>query len=152
MPHFSGVALVIGAGSSASLPSIPVCHLSVSSKLMYIGYGKAVTRLLIENGCLRLIVGDTDETELANLQAECRALDRPTLRIISKKCDTRVAEDLEYIVELGVAEFGAINYCANCERLNYIQGTTTDISPEEFNRAGDTWQKGVSDMFLLEVK
>ncbi|KEF59600.1 uncharacterized protein A1O9_04446 [Exophiala aquamarina CBS 119918] len=122
MPHFSGVALVIGAGSS---------------------YGKAVTRLLIENGCMRLIVGDTDETELANLQAECRALDRPTLRIISKKCDTRVAEDLEYIVELGVAEFGAINYCANCERLNYIQGTTTDISPEEFNRAGDTWQKGI---------
>jgi len=96
-----------------------------------------------------LILGDTDEVELAKVQTECQALGGPKLQIISKKCDTRLAEDLEDIIEFGVKAFGSINYCANCERLKDTSGRTTEISPEEFNRAGDTWQKGVCDKVLL---
>lgn len=152
MPLLSGVALVIGAGSSESHPSYPSTPLSSHSKLNCVGYGKAVTRLLIEHGCLKLILGEADEAELAKVQTEYRSLSRPELKIISKKCDIKVAEDLEEIIEFGVKEFGEINYCANCERLNDIKGRTTEISPEEFNRAGDTWQKGVSGTILLKLE
>lgn len=49
---------------------------------------------------------------------------------------------------MGVREFGNIDYCANCESFEVPSGKTTEIALEEFTRASDTWQKGVSTMVI----
>ncbi|KAK5045779.1 hypothetical protein LTR84_008872 [Exophiala bonariae] len=131
MPHLVGVALVIGAGSS---------------------YGRAVTSLLIENGCQKIILGDANEEELLRLQACFQGSDCARARVVSKTCDVNNAEDIDRIIEFGVAEFGAIDYCANCESFNASKGQTTDITLEEFTQASDRWQKGTWLAMRAEVR
>lgn len=119
-------------------------HFLEKTKLIHPGFGQAVITQLIEAGCQKLILGDASEEELAKVQARCKASYGTGVQVISKKCDAISSENLDEIIELGIREFGNIDYCANCERFEVPPGKTTEIALEEFTRASDTWQKGVS--------
>ncbi|KIX09212.1 uncharacterized protein Z518_00291 [Rhinocladiella mackenziei CBS 650.93] len=132
MSLFSGVALVIGAGS---------------------GDGRAVMHLLVQSGCSKVVLADLNETNLARVEAECRNLGGSQLQILSQKCDTRVPSDLDRIIASAVNRFGEINYCANCERpTGPLEGNTTEISLAEFTNAADVWQRGTWLAMRSEVR
>ena len=94
-------------------------------------------------GCSKLVLGDSNNANLAKVEKECRALADSSLHILSKKCDTRVPDEVDQIIAFAINGFGEINYCANCGRLSAYEGNTIDISLADFTRPGEVWQRGV---------
>ncbi|OQV06030.1 hypothetical protein CLAIMM_10671 [Cladophialophora immunda] len=131
MLPFSGVAVVIGAGS---------------------GDGRAVAHLLVKSGCTKLVLGDLDEIGLAQVVKECHALGHSDVEILSRKCDTRVPDEVDGLITSAVGKFGKIDYCANCERPDGFEGKTLDVPLPTFTAAGERWQRGVWLSMRAEVR
>lgn len=102
-----------------------------------------MAHVLIKSGSKRLVLGDRDDDNLVKVVGECRALGGSNLQIQSKKCDTRVPAEVDEFIAFAVSKFGKIDYCANCERPNGMEGMTMDISLPDFTMASENWQRGV---------
>ncbi|KEF62521.1 uncharacterized protein A1O9_00494 [Exophiala aquamarina CBS 119918] len=86
-----GVGLVTGAGS---------------------GIGRACAKILVEEGCTRLVLSDLAQASLEQVSRELNDID-PTVETVLFIGDMSKEADVNRMVEEGVSKFGAIHYCIN---------------------------------------
>ncbi|RVX72876.1 hypothetical protein B0A52_03229 [Exophiala mesophila] len=126
-----GAALVIGAGA---------------------GDGRAVAMQLVQEGWSKLVLGDQNETLLAEVAKDCQRLGGDRVKICTGICDAGNPSDLDQLIERGVEQFGEINHCANCLRVEPTNVAFGEKTREDFGRLNDAWQRKVWLAMRAEVR
>lgn len=109
------------------------------------GLGKSMTKYFLEIGANVIIASRKQEV----LDATVKELKEATGgKIIGIACDVRKPQEIEAVLEKGIAEFGEINGLVNNAAGNFISPTER-LSPKAFNVIVDIVLKGSYNCSLL---
>ncbi|KIW14271.1 hypothetical protein PV08_07053 [Exophiala spinifera] len=76
------------------------------------GIGRACAKVLVEEGCTRLVLSDLTGSGLEEVSDELKSIE-PSVETVLFIGDMSKEVDVNQMVEAGVARFGAIHYCIN---------------------------------------
>lgn len=108
-----------------------------------LGDGRAVAKQLVQEGCSKLVLGDQNEALLAEVVKDCQKLGGDRVQICTGICDAGNPSDLDRLIERGIDQFGEINHCANCLRVEPTNGPAGGMTREDFTSLNDAWQRKV---------
>lgn len=98
------------------------------------GIGRACAKILVDEGCTRLVLSDLDRAGLESLAKELQALDAKVQTVLSVG-DMSSEQDVERMVAEGVEKFGGIHYCINSAGVTSKPRVRTgDLDVEAFDR------------------
>ena len=112
---------------------IPCCRVGLVTGAAS-GIGHACTRLLVEEGCTRLVLADLSKEGLEKLSQQLKGIDSnvETLLFVG---DMSSEADVDRMVEEGALKFGAIHYCINSAGITSRPRLRThELEVEAFDR------------------
>ncbi|KIW33410.1 uncharacterized protein PV07_00262 [Cladophialophora immunda] len=98
------------------------------------GIGRACAKILVEEGCTRLVLSDLTGSGLEEISNELKNTE-PSVETVLFVGDMSKEVDVNQMVEAGVARFGAIHYCINSAGVTSKPRLRThELETEAFDR------------------
>ncbi|KIW84366.1 hypothetical protein Z517_03616 [Fonsecaea pedrosoi CBS 271.37] len=98
------------------------------------GIGRACAKILVEEGCTRLVLSDLPGGGLQEVSDELKSIE-PSVETVLFVGDMSKEVDVNQMVEAGVARFGAIHYCINSAGVTSRPRLRThELQTEAFDR------------------
>ncbi|RVX70236.1 hypothetical protein B0A52_05569 [Exophiala mesophila] len=98
------------------------------------GIGRACAKILVAEGCTRLVLSDLTRDGLEQVSQELKDIDN-TVEVVLFSGDMSKEADVEQMVEAGVSKFGAIHYCINSAGVTSKPRLRThELDTEAFDR------------------
>ncbi|PCG91186.1 Short-chain dehydrogenase/reductase SDR [Penicillium occitanis (nom. inval.)] len=107
------------------------------------GIGHACARILVEEGCTRLVLSDLSKEGLEKLSHQLKEID-PSVETLLFTGDMSREADVDRMVEEGARKFGAIHYCINSAGVTSKPRLRThELEVEAFDRVVNINLRGI---------